>query len=740
MLRVSPRLLGSVICLWCRDLFAAPQPIAPPDISYDWPWWLDGGLIVLALLLMIMQIAYAAGLRFAWKRRFSLAPHRLAWMDRFAESLSDPHLIVFDRVSISVLAISVSIFVVCCGAQIHGSATSIWDFHIAGQKPHEGLLWGQPKRIRSDEFNIFTPDIFSQVYSTPAFRSSNHTVGGEQSVLFWAYPVNYPSEIPRFLLWPFHFFKIAIAFSIYWNLKGLVLFGGSYLLLLLLTGSKAWLSAAGACWIYLSGLTQWWFSHCLPEVVAFAALATVAAIYLLLSRRKGLVYTAAFVLLLALLNLSFIFYPAFAVPLIWVMLSVGLGILIEKRSLLFGRDQLKTTRWLLITFVLGLCTLAMTSFIWDTQKTIHLISNTVYPGHRLDNGGQNNLLMLFASVIDSVFTEQHVPKIFSNVCEAANFCLLGLLVVPAGWIARYRSLRLKPLDFLLVLGVAMMALFALRGFPVWLARGMLMSLTTSNRARLGIGIGAVLLLVRYFSHMPPWKPIQRIDWLTALALMLVLIAGFISFEKITGYILPARALAMLAAVNFALLLFGVAGRARPFFLLLLALLVTHNFLINPVARGFEAITNKNLYREVCQIHRDDPTAKWIVFGSFLHIADFLKFCGAEVVNGNKFYPVFEYNNVLDPSHRFIHIWNAYSHIAFFDTPGHMEASYEVLYELAYRVNLDMAAPALDQLGVKYCVLTYQPPAAYRAAVIDLVRDGAKRYWIVRRDLLSATER
>lgn len=42
------------------------------------------------------------------------------------------------------------------------------------------------------------------------------------------------------------------------------------------------------------------------------------------------------------------------------------------------------------------------------------------------------------------------------------------------------------------------------------------------------------------------------------------------------------------------------------------------------------------------------------------------------------------------------------------------------------------------IGVKYLVLTSPPVAGDASAVIQRVQDGAKNYWILRRDLLSGT--
>lgn len=702
---------------------------------YEWPAWLDAGLIILALVVLGSALVWPAEPeRGRTASRWFLSP-RLGWMDRLAARLSDPELIVFDRASLLVLFVAGAVFIVFCAFQLHGSSTAMWDLRIADEIPHNGLLWGHAKHIRSDEFTVFTPNTFSQVYSKPAFSPTNRTVGGGQSVLFWTHPVNHFIEIPRFFLWPFHFLSINSAFSIFWNLKGLILFIGSYLLLLVLTGSRALLAALGALWIYFSGFTQWWFSHVLPEDIGFAALTLVGALYLVLSRKRSLVYGSAILLTIALLNFTLILYPPFAIPLAWVMLSIGLGIFIEKRKLLFSADPLKI-RWVLLALVIALCAATLAAFMLDTRETIHMIRNTAYPGHRFNTGGTETLLPHFVSLIDSVFTENHIPNIDTRVDTSTHYNLLGLLVLPVIFIVRPSRPRFTAVDGLLALCTLSLLVFVLIGFPHWLAGPTLLSMTESKRVKLGIGLGAVFLLMRHFSRTPAGQRVEAADLQVALSLLTVLVIAFVFFQMTSTYELPGIALSMLLAVNAALLLFAVAGQSARFFAVLLPLLLTHNFLINPVARGFRAITDKDLYREVCDIRRSDPEGKWVVFGSH-RIANFLKFCGVEMINGNKFYPVFEYNNALDPQHHYIHIWNGYSQVEFTDNPEYRRIYYEELRGTNYRVNVPAGAPALEKIGVRYCVLTSPPPASYQPAVLKHVQDGKKDYWILRRDLIPS---
>jgi hypothetical protein len=700
----------------------------------DWPPWIDWFLIGLSTIVTLTTIIH--GPKKHEQTLSAIAPGnpKLVWMDRLAQKLSDPQLIVFDRVSVLILGLSAAIFVAFVLLGWHGSSTGRWDLTIAGEKPSNGLIWGEPKAIRNDELTVFTPDIFSQVFSRNRFAARNPVIGGEKSVLFWSWPVKHFIEIPRFHLWPFHVLSIDRAFSAYWNLKGLILFAGVYLLLLLLTGSRSLLAAAGTIWIYFSGIVQWWYSHCLPECIGFACLALLAGLYLVLTRKRALLLLAAPLFVVSLLDFILIFYPAYCVPVMWAILSAGVGILIEKRRLLLGPDPLKI-RWVVLAGCIAVCGVIIAGFISDTRKTIEMILATGYPGHRFYTGGTGTLMTLFLSFLDPVFTESHIPQFIGNVCEGSGIYLGGLLVLPMIFFAPSGGPRYSAVDFTLAVAAIGMSIFILVGFPHFLAGVTLLSMTALNRAKAGLGLCAAFLLIRHFArHESAFQRIKAVHWHVALPVAALLGVLFAQFLQTTAYVMPMSTCLMLITVNFVLVLFIIAGRPGPFFAVFLPFLLMHNFLINPIAKGFSAVTEKNLYRGVRQVCNSDPAAKWVVFG-WPEIANFLKFAGADVINGNKFYPVFRYNNILDPKHRFLAIWNNYGHVVFVEDPLCERAVYKQLSLLAYQVRISASSASLDQIGVRYCIMTNPPPTSYQSAVLKQIRDGSRNYWILRRDLI-----
>ncbi|MGI8890861.1 MAG: DUF7657 domain-containing protein [Chthoniobacterales bacterium] len=707
-----------------------------------WPAWMDIGLTTLAVGMFVVSVyprSDFSGRGWA-KVRVNIIPAQLGrWLDRWASSLSDENLICFSRHSLLVLLGALFIFGGFCLFGLHGSSTSLWDYHVAAETPHHGLLWGEPKQIRSDELSVFTPDIFSQLCAKSPLTPVNPTIGGKKTALFWALPVRHFIEIPRVLMWPFHIFRVDTAFSIYWNLKGLILFVGVYSLFLLVTGSRPCLSLAGALWVYFSGYTQWWYSHCVPEDIGFAALTLLGAVYAMLARKRGLMRAGVVVFTLALVNFGLIFYPPFSISVMWVMLAIGAGIFIEKRRLLLGPDALRV-RWFYLFGSIALVVVFLGAFLLDTRQTIEMIRNTVYPGRRFELGGSGSLLVILSSFVDFVFQEGAVPAGLMNVCEGANFYLVGLLLLPVIFIRRKGAIAASAIDAFLGIVVLGILWFILLGFPAWLAGASFLSATTPGRVRLGMGLATVILVMRHFARHGAKARVLAVDWHVALTALGLLGAVYVVAQSGAASDwacdFQGHTLVVLGAVTAALVVFAVAGLPVPFFAVMLAVLLSHNFLINPVGRGFSAVTSKNLYRSLRAMEKREPDARWVVMGSF-QLANFIKFCGVEVVNGNKFYPVESFNDALDPQHQYINVWNRYAHIIFAEDASCLEPRYELIRGLLYRVRVSARSPALQRLGVRYLLFTYQPPAAYRPAIVKTVRDGQKTFWILRRNLLTS---
>jgi hypothetical protein len=697
--------------------------------------YFDGVLPLLAIAIFVISVSSGGA-----RRRIAgsiklvswIDSPRLKWMDHISSKISDEHLIQFDRPALIIIGVSGLACLLCCSLKLHGLSTAMWDSFIAGRTPSTGLIAGEPKEIRMDDYAVTVPNVFSQVYSKEAFSTRNRSIGGEQTALYW-YPANHFIEVPRFLYWGFHFLPVDAAYSIYWNLKNFLVFAGIFVLLMLLTG-RSLLAGAGALWILYSSPTQWWFLAYLPETIAFGSLTMVAGVYLILTRKRHLLIAASIVFVVTALNFVLILYPPFCIPFAWVMLFAGGGLLWEKRKLLLGPDPIKI-RWLALAVCLVLIVGVLCAFLVDTSATLKLITSTVYPGHRVSDGGSTDgVPRLISSLFESVYTEARFPAFLGNICEASSYYLGGLVIVPLIFYHRPGIRKASAVDFAITVCLGGLLVYFLLGVPEILAKATLLSASHINRVKCAIGVATIILLMRYFARFKssdwPAKPAG----LVALILIIgaTLVGVILNFLHYAQFRLPTAVVLGLIVVNSVLVFLLATGRAIAFFLLLFALVLPSNILINPVSRGFKAITNKALYKTIATIRREDPDAKWAVFAP-IPLVNFVKFCGVDIINGVKNAPVFEYSEMLDSEHRYIQVWNNYAYVLF-DDSGSTTISFDN-EQAYYVVSLSIASDALTRLGVRYCLLTKPPAPEYTASIVKHVRDGNMEYWILRRDLI-----
>ena len=102
---------------------------------------------------------------------------------------------------------------------LNGSSTALWHNYADRGLPNVGVIIGSPQTVRSDEWMLQTPWIFSQARRTPAFSPSNPNVGSDVTPLVTNLPVRHWSTLFRPQMWPFFLLSTERAFAFYWNFK-----------------------------------------------------------------------------------------------------------------------------------------------------------------------------------------------------------------------------------------------------------------------------------------------------------------------------------------------------------------------------------------------------------------------------------------------------------------------------------------------------------------------------------------
>jgi hypothetical protein len=171
------------------------------------------------------------------------------------------------------------------------------------------------------------------------------------------------------------------------------------------------------------------------------------------------------------------------------------------------------------------------------------------------------------------------------------------------------------------------------------------------------------------------------------------------------------------AVWVALALVALIFSLKELFLaVVLVVCVVPHYNVNPLNRGFKAVTSGRLVRAV---KRFDPgrSWRWAVFGS-IHDAQLVKVSGRVVVNGSQYLPALADLKQLDPSGSFKDVYNRYAHVAFSFVsadapPGETAPSFRLLAPDTYEVVIDPCHKAFKDFGVQYIVWSgYSPSRSF----------------------------
>jgi hypothetical protein len=630
-------------------------------------------------------------------------------------------VIRFDRRVAIVLGSLGVLLALATALGLNGSSVAIWNRQHPERAERDGLLAGTPRLMRSDEWGLVTPAVVSQARSQPAFDVANQRWGAGRVPLVMNLPARHWSLPFRPPFWGYFVVDLERAFAFAWHMKTVLLFGGTFLLLMLLTRSDFWVSLLGASWIYFSGFIQWWYSSptMMPEMIGYFALAIVAAHYLVLAPAARTIVLASVVAAACLVALVLCLYPPFQVPLAYLGVAILAGSLVSRCREGAWRERLGL-RLACAAAALAGAGVVLTFYYRDVASTLEIMRATVYPGERTSLGGDLPWERVFGGFHGFFFTESSYPAAWVNVCEASNFALL-FPVALAGFAGR----KGQTLAWCLAGYLALLLTWTIVGWPRWAAALSGFGVTHGARPLLGIGLASILLCCLYLARRDELPSPRVTIAVTAAWLLLLLALGF----RLADFATPAKnALVVLGA--------GLAGyllltRRRAAFAALVLVPGAFAFgLVNPVAAGLGPILETRFFAEVSRVVRGDPDARWVVYGSD-NVADLCKAAGAYVFNGTQVVPPLDDLRLLDPSGASRTIYNRYAHIEVLPVRG-AGVRFELRQSDAYRIGINPDDEAWERLDIRYVVLPFEaqePAFLVKAELVAALPEVG--HWIYR---------
>ncbi|MCF7970601.1 MAG: hypothetical protein K9L22_05485 [Methylococcaceae bacterium] len=342
--------------------------------------------------------------------------------------------------------------------------------------PGEGLIFGTPQPVRSDEWAVWTPYLQSLVnnnFSRYNFLSIYH----EDFRNFNALPIFDWAMVFKPQFWSFFIMSPARAFSFSHGFLIAAFLIGWKQLTEKLMGHYSYASPAifilFSLLLFFSSFVQGWWTTVGPVIAFFPWLMLV----FLRWQRNSFFYYLVLVYVATVWLLSHT-YP----PLIISCGYLGLFLICAFQPHFFSNF-----RRLIFSFLA--CGVAIALVIFYYQDIISIMMNTVYPGHRVSAGGETHWYLWLSSFLPYI-THSYEEAIYggANICEVGT--VSSLLPLMALCFINYPGMSYKNSRdvLILLLCVLFFSLWMLIPVPALIAKLLLLTSVPGNRMLFALGV------------------------------------------------------------------------------------------------------------------------------------------------------------------------------------------------------------------------------------------------------------
>ncbi|WP_205474247.1 hypothetical protein [Nocardioides sp. SYSU D00038] len=633
----------------------------------------------------------------------------------------------WDPVRPAVLGVVAAAFLVLVALDVSGSSIGV----LAERRGDDGVVAGEPRPIRSDEYALRTPLALSAArqdfpatswvglseVDNAAAAHAGPTRGWEAALTpqNWGYLLLGPSR--------------GLAWTWWWSFA--VCLAASFLLVLRLTRSPV-LALGIAAAITFNPYTAWWSA---PAPAPFVGYAVLAAELLLAAwacrRRWGAVGLAA---VAGLVGASFalLLYPGWQVPLGVVLAALCVGVLLDGR-----------VPWRRVVLTVGVAAVTMLAplGVWYVQHhdAIAATRATYYPGQRVSEAGTGSWVQLSTGPLapwlagDAGATLGRSPGAgpYDNLSESASSWLplpvLGLVMALALVLAlRGRSARRRtaspaavdpvdrPVDrpvaqagepvagpataAALTVAVLVLLAWAFLPLPEAVGKVTLLSMVPPGRLPLPLGTAFLLLVAVLAGRTGPraWRPV-----LAGGAVVAVVASGWVAWsasrrlswdvDLVPGALVVLSG-AGLAAVVVGVLAGGLATRVCAAVLGVAALVGWA--LVNPLQHGAAPLLQS---RVATALHRHADAGanpRVAVYGG-LDVVALVRAAGFQSVSGQTLYPSEEVMEALVPDER--REWNNYAQYQWAPGAAGSDARIDPVRGTFMQLTVDPCSPVLLDL-------------------------------------------
>ena len=320
----------------------------------------------------------------------------------------------------------------------------------------------------------------------------------------------------------------------------------------------------------------------------------------------------------------------------------------------------------------------------------------------------------------------HVPKQWLNICEASGSIMFFPIVFYAMGYYFFKTKKTDPILIALSIFLLITLSYVLIGFPPFLSKVTLFSMSPDYRMLPVIGIGNSFLLIFFLASDKTRLKNEKFSW---IEFAIIAVLSFIFIRMVASHInrstenfftgQEVNIVTGLIVIAYLLTRYKEFPYVKVSLYALLAGISMTNLKVNPVTKGLDPVLENPLYKMGAEIHKQDPKARWALFGN-MRLTNLLKAAGIDVFNSVKFVPPMKDMQVLDPTKKNDSVYNRYAWMTmdskqllqYYSTPGVKDtAILKLAYQDGYSIYMDPCSPKLQQLRVRYFVFDYLPQPA-----------------------------
>ncbi len=555
--------------------------------------------------------------------------------------------------------IAVIVFIILVSCRIHFSSIGNWNAYI-----HEGVdstIIGKSRAIRSDEWLVTTPFILSQKYDGFKLVNENLDIGNNDMNVFHA-PVLDATIVVKIFHWGYFLFGNEIGLSWSWVLKIIVMFMVYFEFGMMLTKKDKWLSLVFAVWLSFSPAVVWWsildtISFAMAIVVLFNAFVSNKELDI---KKKILI---AYAMIVALFYFACQLYPAWQVPLAYLIVVFIIIDFIRYRKNLNKKDYIIMAVTILITILL------FGYFIISSWDGITDIMSTKYPGGREEVGGDYDFSG-FVNYYVNFFTPYYDE--YSNPCEIASFIYPSLAVLIVLICAIIKTIKnknikekLKDKDNWYIYGVSIIIMIFLLwmsfAWPKILRKITLLYFSPTKRTETIFQFACVILTILIAKKIFDKKEkIMKPQIALIISILISILTYFVAKKSPFAETFTVFKFSILIPIIFFMNYTFLSSNKKAFGYVMIIVSILAGGFVNPIAIGTAPINDTEIAKAAVSIANENPQGIWI--GGTQINSQYLIANGIKVLNGINEYPNYDWIDLLDPEHKYEEVWNRYAHI------------------------------------------------------------------------------